>query len=208
MPRDFAGYKSLIAMTGKTLAQRISLKRLLDDFWYKRYRSRQFVGIVFLILLAILGRPIADLYFWGVGVAVVGIAVRLWASGHVKKDKVLATTGPYAYVRHPLYVGNHLITVGFCLASGLWWSFLVWIALALYYYPRTIAHEDQLLARLFPGQWEDWARETRALTPRLRPYRSGQTAEWSFSQSLKKNGEPIVAALLLAFLYVLYRRLP
>jgi protein-S-isoprenylcysteine O-methyltransferase Ste14 len=195
-------------MTGKTLAQRIGLKRLLDDFWYKRHRSRQFVGIVFLIVLTIVGRPIAALYYWGVGAAVLGIAVRLWASGHVKKDKVLATTGPYAYVRHPLYVGNHLITVGFCLASGLWWSLFVWIALAFFYYPQTIAHEDALLARLFPGQWEDWARETRALLPRLAPYRSGQTAEWSFAQSLKKNGEPIIAALLLAFLYVLYRRLP
>jgi len=43
--------------------------------------------------------------------------------------------------------------------------------------------------------------------PRLRPYRSGQTSEWSFMQSLKQNGEPIIAALLLLCLYILYRRL-
>jgi hypothetical protein len=110
-------------------------------------------------------------------------------------------------VRHPLYVGNHLITLGFCLASGLWWSFLVWIALAFFYYPQTIAHEDKLLARLFPGQWEPWAKRTRALIPRLTPYRSNQTSEWSFQQSLRKNGEPIIAALLLLCLYILFRRL-
>lgn len=200
--------KSPIQMEQKTLAQRVGLKRLVYDLRYNRHRSRQLVGIAFLIVLTIAGAPIADMYYWGVGVAVLGIAVRLWASGHVKKDRVLATTGPYAYVRHPLYVGNNLITVGFCLASGLWWSFFVWIALALFYYPQTIAHEDKVLARLFPGQWEEWARETQALTPRLTPYRSGQKAEWSFTQSLKKNGEPITAALLLAFLYTLYLRLP
>jgi hypothetical protein len=191
----------------KTLSQRTGLGRLAYDLRYNRHRSRQFVGIVFLILLTALGEPVAQLYVWGVGLAVLGIVVRLWASGHVKKKKILATTGPYAFVRHPLYVGNHLITVGFCLASSLWWSFFAWIALALFYYPQTIAHEDRVLAKLFPGQWEDWARETQALTPRLRPYRSGQKSEWSFTQSLKQNGEPIIAALLLFCLYILYRRL-
>jgi protein-S-isoprenylcysteine O-methyltransferase Ste14 len=192
----------------KPLSERIGLKRFIHDIHHNRHRSRQFVGIAFVILLTIVGQPIADLYYWGVVAAVLGIAVRLWASGHVKKDKALATTGPYAYVRHPLYVGNHLITVGFCLAASLWWSFFVWIALALFYYPQTIAHEDKLLARLFPGEWEAWAKETAALTPRLTPYRTGQKSQWSFQQSLRQNGEPIIAALLVLCLYILYRRLP
>ncbi len=192
----------------KPLSERVGLRRFVHDFRYNRHRSRQFVGVGFLILLTVVGAPLADIYYWGVGAAVLGMAVRLWASGHVKKDKVLATTGPYAYVRHPLYVGNHLITVGFCLASSLWWSFFGWVALALFYYPQTIAHEDKLLARLFPGEWKAWAHETPALTPRFKPYRSGQKAEWSFRQSLRKNGEPIIAALLVLCLYILYRRLP
>lgn len=192
----------------KTLTERIGLRRFIYDLRYNRHRSRQFVGIVFLILLTILGTPMAGLYYWGLGLAALGIAVRLWASGHVKKNKVLATSGPYAYVRHPLYVGNHLITLGFCLASGLWWSFFIWAALALFYYPQTIAHEDKELARMFPGEWEAWANETAALVPRIGPYRSNQSAEWSFTQSLKQNGEPIIAVLLLGCLYVLYQRLP
>lgn len=193
----------------QTLSERIGLKRFLYDLRYNRHRSRQFVGIVFLILLTAVGQPVWEpLYYSGFVAAVLGIAVRLWASGHVKKNKVLATTGPYAYVRHPLYVGNHLITFGFCLASGLWWSFIVWLALAFFYYPQTIAYEDSKLSRLFPGEWEPWARETRALIPRLTPYRPGEKGEWSFAQSLKQNGEPIIAALLLACLYLLYQRLP
>ncbi len=190
---------------GKNLYERIGLARFVRDIRHNRHRTRQLVGIAFIILLTILGAPTnADLYFIGAAFATLGIAVRFWASGHVKKDKVLATTGPYAYVRHPLYVGNHLITFGFCLASGLWWSFLVWIALGIFYYPQTIAHEDRLLARLFPGDWEAWSKETRALIPRFRPYRSGQSSEWSFRQSLRQNGEPIIAALLFLGLYILY----
>jgi len=190
---------------GKNLYERIGLARFVRDIRHNRHRTRQLVGIAFVILLVIIGAPTnADLYFLGVVSATLGIAVRMWASGHVRKDKVLATTGPYAYVRHPLYVGNHLITFGFCLASGLWWSFLVWIVLGFFYYPQTIAHEDRLLARLFPGEWEAWAKETRALIPRLGPYRSGQSSEWSFRQSLRQNGEPIIAALLFLGLYILY----
>lgn len=192
----------------KTLVERVGLRRFVHDLKYNRHRSRQFVGISFLILLTIVGAPIPDLYYWGLVLAVLGIAVRLWASGHVKKDKELATDGPYAYVRHPLYVGNHLIMVGFCLASGLWWSFFLWLGIALFYYPQTIAHEDEKLARLFPGQWEQWARDVQALTPRLRPYGPGRSSEWSFQQSLRRNGEPIIAALLLLFLYLIYQRLP
>ena len=190
---------------GKTLSERIGLTRFVRDIQYNRHRTRQLVGISFLVLLTIVGMPTnADLYFTGVAFATVGIAVRLWASGHVNKDKALATTGPYAYVRHPLYVGNHVIAFGFCLASGLWWSFLAWIAIGLFYYPQTIAHEDKLLARLFPGDWAAWSKETRALIPRLRPYRSGQVAQWSLQQSLRQNGEGIIAALLFLCLYILY----
>ncbi len=129
----------------KSLSERIGFTRFFRDLRYNRHRTRQLVGISFLILLTIIGRPTnAGLYILGVALATLGIAVRMWASGHVRKDKVLATSGPYAYVRHPQYVGNQLITVGFCLASGLWWSYFVWIALG-FLLPQTIAYEDRRL---------------------------------------------------------------
>jgi protein-S-isoprenylcysteine O-methyltransferase Ste14 len=200
-----------MSSSGSSLAERIGLKKFLHDIRHQRRRFRQFVGIAFVILLTIVGEPKAAWFWPGVAAALAGIAVRLWASGHVKKDKELAVTGPYAFVRHPLYVGNHLISLGFCLASGHWWSFPVWIALGLYFYPQTIRDEDRLLARLFPDQWASWAREVRALIPRLKPYRAGggsAAAAWSFAVSLRRNGEPLIAALLLLFLYLLYLRLP
>ena len=193
---------------GKTLSERIGLTRFVHDIWYNRHRTRQLVGISFLVLITVVGTPTnAVLYFLCVAFAVLGMVVRMWASGHVKKEKALAMSGPYAYVRHPQYFGNHLIALGFCLASGLWWSLYVWIALAYFYYPQTIAHEDKRLAQLFPGDWESWSKVTHAQIPRLRPYRSGQVSQWSFRQSLGRNGEPIIAALLLLCLYVLYASL-
>ena len=193
--------------TQKPFVSGIGFKRFVDDIKRGRHRYRQFVGIMFLALLTIVGAPIPALYWPGVLLTVPGIVVRLWASGHVKKNKQLAVTGPYAFVRHPLYVGNHLIMFGFCAASGLWWSFVAAIALSLFFYPQTIREEDSKLARLFPDEWPAWASQTRALIPRLTPYRSDTTAEWSFSQSRRQNGEPIIALVLLLCLYVLYGRL-
>lgn len=186
-------------------------RRLLRDMAERRYRHRQFVTIAYIIFLALVGQPaqFAPWAFWvGTGLIVLGSLVRLWASGHVKKDKVLATNGPYAFVRHPLYVGNHTIALGFCLASGLWWSLPAWIVLSLIYYPVAIRHEDEVLHRLFGKQWEEWRARTRALIPRLTPYQKGDRGQWSFMQSLKVNGEPVILLIIFGLLYLLYTRLP
>ena len=186
----------------------LGLQKLAYDLQHRRYRFRQFVGIGFLFVLTLLGRPGElggagrTMFLLGAAFVVLGILVRLWASGHVKKDQTLTTTGPYGYVRHPLYVGNHLITLGFCIASGLWWSFMVWALIALIFYPGTIAHEDEVLQRLFGQAWERWRAVTRALIPRLTPYQPGVTGEWSLAQSWH-NGEPmIIAVLVLCLAYL------
>jgi protein-S-isoprenylcysteine O-methyltransferase Ste14 len=185
----------------------LGFEKLAHDLVHRRYRFRQFVGVGFLFVLTFLGHP-GDgsagrtMFLVGVAFVLLGILVRLWASGHVKKDKVLTTTGPYGYVRHPLYVGNHLITLGFCVASGLLWSFAAWAVIGLFFYPGTIAHEDEVLHRLFGQSWERWRAVTRALIPRLTPYQPGAKGEWSLAQSWH-NGEPmIIAVLVLCLAYL------
>ena len=192
----------------KPFISSVGIAKFFHDLQHRRHRFRQFIGIVFLIVLTIAAHPVPVLFYAGVACTVLGIAVRMWASGHVNKNQALATTGPYAYVRHPLYVGNHLVGLGFCLASALWWGLLGWILLGIYFYPQTIRHEDAYLSRRFPDEWADWSRHTKALIPRLTPYRPGERGEWSFRQSLRRNGEPIIAALLGAGLYFMYLKLP
>jgi protein-S-isoprenylcysteine O-methyltransferase Ste14 len=178
--------------------------RFFYDLRYRRDRFRQFVGIAYALLLTVLGEPEHPWFIAGVVLVVLGMLIRLWASGHVKKDKALATTGPYAFVRHPLYVGNMLIAVGFCSASTLWWSLPAWILISLMFYPPAIRQEDNKLRRLFGEAWEQWHARTFALIPRLTPYGRGVKGEWSFRQSLVENGEPIYVAIFCLMLYYLY----
>jgi len=185
------------------MAIAFGLQRFLHDIRYHRERFRQFIGISFVILVSVAGEPKEPLFFPGVVLVFLGIAVRLWASGHIKKNKALATDGPYAYVRHPTYVGNLTLGFGFALASSLWWSLPLLIAILLAFYPHAIHKEDENLHRMFKEDWEQWRKSTRALIPRLIPYRPGQRGRWSFMQSLQHNGEPIIALFLLFWLYFL-----
>jgi protein-S-isoprenylcysteine O-methyltransferase Ste14 len=189
------------------MAMTFGLQRLLHDIRYHRERYRQFVGVCFVILVSATGEPTQILFVVGGALVFLGIAMRLWASGHVKKNKALATDGPYAYVRHPQYVGNVTLGFGFALASALWWSVPVMIFILLAFYPHAIHHEDENLHRIFKEEWEEWRKKTRALIPRLSPFRPTQRGSWSFIQSLRQNGEPIIDLFLLFWLYFLSMRL-
>jgi len=185
------------------MAIAFGLQRFLHDIRFHRERFRQFSGISFVILVSVAGEPKELLFFAGGLLVLLGIAVRLWSSGHIKKNKALATDGPYAYVRHPLYVGNITLGFGFALASGLWWSLALLIVILLAFYPHAIHQEDENLHRMFKKDWEQWRKKTWALIPRLTSYRSAQGGRWSFIQSLRQNGEPIIALFLTFWLYFL-----
>jgi protein-S-isoprenylcysteine O-methyltransferase Ste14 len=189
------------------MGSRSDIDRFLHDLRNRRDRFRQFLGVAFVVLVSVAGTPKAVLFVPGCVMIILGIAIRLWASGHIKKNKVLATDGPYAYVRHPLYVGNITMGFGFALASGLWWSVPLFIALVLALYPPAIRQEDEKLHRRFKEEWEQWSRNARALIPRLSPCQPAHRGKWSFMQSLRQNGEPLIALFLLGWLYLLYVQL-
>jgi protein-S-isoprenylcysteine O-methyltransferase Ste14 len=169
--------------------------------------SRQWFAVLFVLLVSWLGQPKLELLYAGLVLIIIGEAIRMWASGHVKKNKILATDGPYAFVRHPLYVGNILVVAGFALASGLWWSPILMVALLLFYYPAAISYEDNKLHKYFGEQWENWSRNIHALIPSFRNRAGSTSSHWSLKQSLMQNGEPIIVAYLIGCLYMLYIKL-
>ncbi|MCW8957099.1 MAG: isoprenylcysteine carboxylmethyltransferase family protein [Gammaproteobacteria bacterium] len=179
------------------------ISKLINKLRYHE-ASRQWFAILFVLLVSLLGTTQPVFFIIGTVIATLGIAVRMWASGHVKKNKVLATDGPYAYVRHPLYVGNILLLVGFSIASMLWWSYLLMAFLLWFYYPPTIAYEDSKLHDIFGEQWENWSKDIHALIPTFKNRTGSTSSEWSIKQSLMQNGEPAIVVYLIWCLYLLY----
>ena len=98
-----------------------------------------------------------------------GEALRLWASGHIEKTRRLATGGPYAYTRNPLYVGSLMLALGLATASASSWVVLAVAAYLIAFYPSVIREEASFLRQTFPEEYGLWARDVPLFLPRLNP---------------------------------------
>lgn len=162
--------------------------------------ARQTLAVVLIVVYSATAAPLPALAAVGLALAVVGALVRLYASGFIVKNQVLATDGAYRFVRHPLYTGNILLVVGFALAGSRWWGLPLAVFFFWFYYPTAIEYEDRKLHRIFGPAWEQWSARTPALMPRLGGSRPVQADDrrWSFSVSNQRNGEIVLVVFCLA----------
>ena len=132
-----------------------------------------------------------------------GVILRAMASGHVQKNQELATTGPYAYCRNPLYLGSIIIAIGFAIASrDIWVTVAIVVLFAAIYIP-VIRAEESFLRQHF-SQYEDYARRVPRLLPRTLWWSDALTS--GFSRALYRQHREynafIGAAAMLAALVV------
>ncbi len=122
------------------------------------------VAVVFLVL----AKP--DPRWIGIGaiVAAFGLLVRGSASGHLRKDEELATTGPYAVTRNPLYLGSAFLAAGFIIAGhSLWAGLIVGVYFAVFYY-AVIRNEEADLRKRFGAAFDEYAARTPLFFPSIR----------------------------------------
>jgi protein-S-isoprenylcysteine O-methyltransferase Ste14 len=183
------------------------LAHLIREMRYHEF-SRQAIGIVLLAVFVIWASPRPEMFWVGAVIALLGILVRLYASGFVMKNKELATDGPYAFVRHPLYTGNILMLVGFCFANGQIWPWFVGAFFLWFWYPTAISYEDNKLERIFDDSWRAWSANTPALMPRRISGNQSSENHWSFMKSMRQNWEPVIVVYSLVCLWWLWKQLP
>lgn len=188
--------------------------------WRERYRVRIGFAIGLIFLWRAQPRSIVLLGL-GLLVALAGVLVRQWAAGVVKKNDELASTGPYALVRHPLYFGSFLAAAGLILASssfspGLRFPYLdrtlffwacLWVLADSIYLPK-IEKEERLLREKFPGQYEEFERKVPRVLPRKASWSELDFSSFDWKQWRKNEeywslvGYAVLALVLVArFLY-------
>jgi len=180
------------------------LSHLIRELRYHEF-SRQGIGI---LLVSVFGyfadKPSFSFQFeFAEIIIILGLTIRMYASGFVLKNKELSTTGPYAYVRHPLYTGNILVLTGMAIINGQLWASLIALSFFLFYYPAAIEYEDRKLKELFPGSWEKWANKTPALTITFQKMHPLELINWSWRKSLINNYEPVIVVYVLIWLSIL-----
>ena len=125
------------------------------------------------LIVAVFGwfsQPTAMSMATGVPVSLLGLALRAWAAGCLAKNQQLATGGPYAYTRNPLYIGTLLVAAGLAVAANSIGLALLFAAVFLLVYLPVIQNEEQHLRKIFP-EYAGYAEQVPALFPRLTPYR-------------------------------------
>src|SRR6267378_6563866 len=120
-------------------------------------------------------------------VALPGLALRAWATGHLRKNDALATTGPYSYTRNPLYLGSFVMGVGFTVASGRLVLGILFAALFLGIYVPVMRVESATLAKLFGESYRGYLKAVPLFWPRLSPYRDGTENNAKFNTALYKR---------------------
>lgn len=149
-------------------------------------RIRVPLGFLFAAVFLWLARPTPMFLALSLLLVIPGLLLRGFASGYVKKNAELTTTGPYAYTRNPLYLGSILIAVGFAFAARSFWIALVLVALFLAIYLPVIRSEEQYLRSVFPG-FDDYAARVPRLIPRLVPARQPGSEPGAFSPALYRK---------------------
>lgn len=142
-------------------------------------------GFLLVAAFAWLAAPTPESLSLGLPLSIVGLLLRAWAAGHLAKNQNLATSGPYAWVRNPLYLGTLLVAAGLVMAARRWSLAILFTAVFLLIYLPVIELEEQHLRKLFP-HYRDYA----SRVPRLRPVFPGNGANTRFQPSLYwKNQE-------------------
>lgn len=166
-------------------------------------RVRVAAGYALGLLALLLARPTPRSIAAGLAIAALGEVVRLWASGHIEKSARLATGGPYAHTRNPLYVGSVLLALGFGIAAASPWVVLATVAYFAAFYPAVIAEEARYIRGKFGGDYDAWARDVPAFVPRLSPA-GPRTSRFEWNRVARNREWRTAAALPLlgALLYV------
>jgi protein-S-isoprenylcysteine O-methyltransferase Ste14 len=171
------------------MGNRTGLAGLVDRLRYHEV-SRQGFGLILLLVCAWFTVPAGEpRIFAGFALAAVGQAWRIYAAGVIHKNRQLASTGAYSLVRHPLYLGNFLILVGFAIAGGNWIVMALVAFFFLFYYPAAIRYEDHKLEGIFGEEWRAWSGDIPGMFPTSLKWKANHEAEWNARRSLFRNGE-------------------
>lgn len=155
-------------------------------------RLRVPLGFIFGVVVLWLAHPTPKTLAMGAAVALLGELVRLWAAGHLEKGREVTSSGPYAFTRHPLYLGSTLIGVGLVIAAADLLVAVVVLGYLLVTYTAAIRTEEAHLTEKFGAAYPQ--------------YRAGQMAvkrPFSLRRALKTNREYRAAIGVLLVLGVL-----
>ena len=153
--------------------------------WAARWRVP--AGFLLAVAYIVFSQPQWRLLLAGASVAMVGLFIRAYAAGCLDKNATLATGGPYARTRNPLYFGSLIMGAGFAVAGGVWYLGLALLGLFVLIYWPVMRREEKFLRNEFGEFYARYAAAVPFFFPRLRSADlGGEPFRWN---QYRKNRE-------------------
>ena len=161
-------------------------------------------GFLIVVVFAWFSRPTALSLEIGVPISLLGLALRAWAAGCLAKNQELATSGPYAYSRNPLYLGTLVVAAGLSVAARSVGLGALFGAVFVFVYLPVIQNESEHLHHLF-RDYAAYAADVPLLLPRLSAYRSRNSNPFRFDLYLKNQEYNAGAGFAAGMLFLLWK---
>lgn len=161
-----------------------------------------FIGALLLVIFATPNLP--GIVIGGI-LIILGESLRISAAGHLQKNEILTVSGPYAYVKNPLYIGTILITTGFCiLANNIYLLAASTLMFCFYYIPYKKKVEGERLRKIFGKRFEDYDQKVPEYLPSW-PLYSGEKVSWQFKCFIENSEEGILLIIIAGIFLILSR---
>jgi protein-S-isoprenylcysteine O-methyltransferase Ste14 len=157
-------------------------------FFKALYRWRVRTALLAFLACLVLARPTWKSILWGVLVSLVGLLIRAWASGHLRKEKELAVSGPYRFSRNPLYLGNLVLGLSLAVGSNSTPVLVIFLVYFAIFYPVIILAERERMKRLFPDKYREYVKHVPLFFPWRKPLAQPEGArfDWSLYRANKE----------------------
>lgn len=182
------------------------------------FRYRKFAPIITFIVAVVLkfhlhGTASLRLLLMGLAIVVLGMAFRIYSAGYLLgrhivtevESDFLCTSGPFAYTRNPLYLGNFVVGIGLCVALNEWYAYAIFLIEYICLYSILIPHEERFLQRNFGNAYLEYKSHTGRFLPRRKGFRGGANVRPNYRLGAANETRYLII-LLIAFLlfYLLF----
>lgn len=180
----------------------------------KNFRPRVLVPVTALLVLWYFGNPSSTSLGAGVGLVACGLALRLWAAGHLVKTDRLTLSGPYRFMRHPLYAGTLLTGAGLIVAAGNPAARIALPACLVFFFGYYLPYKERVESSRLEARWGSRFTEYHAfvgpLWPRPGSWRKAprDPSNWSIERVVANDEFGVLLAAGLALAAIAARGLP
>lgn len=169
------------------------ISQKLGNFFFK---IRSFTPIPFILALFYFAEPAWHTILIGIPLTAIGEFLRMWAVGYaggttratsLGTARDLVTSGPYSYVRNPLYLGNFLLSFGICIVANVLWLIPVLVVGYFIQYLPIIAVEETYLLESCGSIYQVYQEQVPSFFPQFIPYSSPSAHDFSWARAIKSE---------------------